>query len=116
MLVNELQLELGDTGNVLYAWGMCAQASWRLARLELPAARPGLLWPEQLPPVSGTSLKLNEVRWPVSADSEVGCVCVGDSAARGEAVRFAPGAVAVIADGVLLALWLCPQLLRAPEP
>jgi hypothetical protein len=110
VLVNDLQLETDGEGLVLYAWGLCPSSSWRPQALQPPASPrvARLRVDEQV--LAGTSKRVNpEARWPAYVDEAHDVVCIGEPTSRGNAIVFAPGCVAVIADGLLLALWLEPR-------
>lgn len=114
LLINDVQLEIDGNNRVLFVWGFCPYASWVATQCSAPPARPSRLRVAGLELQPGTSKRLNaEARWRVSADRRSGWICLGDTQAAGDPVQFAPGAVAVLADGTLRALWLRPT--RFPD-
>jgi hypothetical protein len=114
LLVNDVQLEIDGENRVLFVWGLCPHTSWAALMQGAPPARPARLRVIGLELQPGTSKRLNaDARWRVSADRRSGWICLGDFQAAGEAIQFAPGAVAVLADGALKALWLKPT--RFPD-
>jgi hypothetical protein len=109
LLVNDVQLEIDGENRVLFVWGLCPYSSWASLTQSAPPARPGRLRVTGLELRPGTSKRLNhDARWRVSADRRSGWICLGDPQSSGESIQFAPGAVAVLADGELKALWLRP--------
>lgn len=111
LLVNDVHLELDGEGRVLFVWGLCPYSSWGALLQYVPRSRPGRLrvLGSELQP--GTSKRLNaNDRWLVAADGRSGWICLGDAAVAGDAVEFAPGAVAVLVRGSLEALWLRPAV------
>lgn len=121
--VNELELMLDDEEEgVLFVTGYCPHVGWRRAKLRAPLSRPGLLRGQHPPEaMAGGAVALNarEDRWPVLVDERNGWVRLGhgDPNMDREAVNFAPGAIAVLDAGHLVALWLRPEKLPLlPEP
>jgi hypothetical protein len=109
LLVNDTQIELDEDARLVYVWGYCPHESWQPARLEPPRSSLGRLSYSGQAIIPGVSIRLNEQRWPVLFDDSTGWICLGDPAARGDAVEFSPGATAVLNDGSLQALWLHPE-------
>jgi hypothetical protein len=109
---NEVQLMVsGKDHQLLFVTGYCPYQSWHQTFLHVPSfTRAGLVVAEiDLQP--GISIQLNrrEARWPVQVDVQSGWVCIGDAQSKGEGIEFAPGCVAVILDGQLVAIWLQPK-------
>ena len=112
LLVNDLQLEMDRKGQILYVWGLCPHTAWKPGNIKTPAAESGILRVKEVVSPYGASKKVNnEGHWQVSANRESGWVCVGNSNANGQNILFAPGAIAVLIDGSLNALWLHPDAL-----
>ena len=111
LLVNDAQIELDEDSHLLYVWGYCPHESWQASKLELPRSSPGRLSFSGAPIVPGSSARLNHERWPILFDEAAGWLCIGSPGARGDAVEFSPGAIAVLDNGELQALWLHPELL-----
>lgn len=111
LLVNDVQIEIDEDGNLIYVWGLCSHDSWRSARLDPPTAVPGRLRYVGAEVVPGISRRLNADRhWLVSYDPSSRWLCVGDESIGGEAVEFGPDSVAVLNEAQLVALWLRPTI------
>ena len=107
VLVNDVQLEVDEEGEVLYAWGLCPHTTWSETYDSPPTTRRGTLLAE-LPDdfVLGTSIRINRDRWPVAANPETGWVRIGESGAVEDCIEFADGMVACLAGGRLVRLWI----------
>lgn len=111
LLVNDVQIELTDAGLLRHVWGYCPDSSWTRQSLDAPKAEVGCLaFRGNLVP--GVSRRLNAERWPVGRDESTGWICIGDCTANFEAVAFAPGAIAMLASGEIVALWLKPEIVQ----
>ena len=104
--VGGLELLLGEAGQVVGVAGCLPRRERRAAILCPPPARPGRIRVTGVPD-AGTG---GEV-WPVHEDERTGWIRVGEGCPweDGRGVWFAPGAIAVIDDGRLTALWLRPE-------
>jgi hypothetical protein len=119
--VNDLELMVdGRDNRVVFVTGYCPHQAWRPAKLTVPQFRRAGLVVEtdrELPPGVSTRLNSREARWPVLVDARAGWVCLEMPGAREaaglDAVEFAPGCLAVLDDGQLVALWLHPKELPA---
>jgi len=118
--VNELQLMLDDEEQqrVVSVEGYCPYPGWRPAVLRPPVARAGILRGAGEGRVAaGSAIGVNSTndRWPVLVDPAAGWVRVGkgDPDEDCEGVEFAPGAIAVLEEDRLRALWLHPDRLPA---
>jgi hypothetical protein len=110
LLVNDVHIEVGEDGRLIYVWGYCPHESWTPARFDPPAAKLGLLQYVSGALVAGVSKRLNASnRWPVSYDPSSQWLCIGDESIQGEMVAFAPGAIAALSEGHLAGLWLHPD-------
>src|SRR5262249_50821309 len=105
---------------IVFVTGFCPYQSWRPARLTVPRFTRAALVVEtdrELTPGVSTRLNSREARWPTLVDARAGWVCLEMPGGRAplelRAVEFAPGCVAVIDNGQLVALWLHPQELPA---
>jgi hypothetical protein len=115
--INDVELMVdGRDKRVVFVTGFCPYQSWRPARLTVPRVRRAALRVEadrELQPGVSTRLNAREDRWPVLVDARTGWVCLEKPGDRvgGEldAVEFAPGCVAVLDGGDLVALWLHPS-------
>jgi len=118
--INELELMMDDEEHrrVVLVEGYCPQPGWRASVLRPPVARPGILRGEAespLPAGGAIAVHLKDDRWPVLVDLAAGWVRLGKGAPDEdrEGVQFAPGAIAVLENGRLRALWLHPERLPA---
>jgi hypothetical protein len=115
--VNDVELMVdGRDNRVVFVTGFCPYQSWRPAHLRVPRVRRAALRVEadrELQPGVSTRLNAREDRWPVLVDARTGWVCLEKPSERvvGEldAVEFAPGCVAILDGGELVALWLHPR-------
>lgn len=113
ILVNDIELEVDDRGTLLCVTGLCPHPAWQPTDFTPPDARPGRLratsdsdW------VPGISKRLTPpYAWPMFVNRNVGSVCVGHAEARGTAIEFARGCIAVLNSESLVALWLRPTKL-----
>jgi len=111
LLVNDIQIGVDEDGTLLHVWGYCPSESWKRTRLNVPVASLNKLRMVDIDIVPGVSKRLNPMkRWDVAFDESSGWLCIGNAASGGEAVGFAPGAVAVVENGELTSLWLHPQM------
>jgi hypothetical protein len=105
--INSLQIELNETGQLLYVWGYSPYESWKGSKLSLPQSKEGTITYAGPLPVPGSSRRItNESFLSVLFDKRQDLVCIGDCSREGEAIRFAPGAIAVLQSGELVSLWL----------
>ena len=110
LLINDVQLEINEDGHLIYVWGLCPHESWVPARLDPPPSKAGRLQYVNGTVIPGVSKRLNAgERWPVSFDPSSGWLCIGSTSVQAEAVAFAPGAVAVLIEAEIAALWLHPE-------
>lgn len=110
LLVNDLQLEMAESGAVLYAWGLAPQTEWQARPLEVPkASSGGLLASPTRWPALGASVRVNWDRWPTYHDPDSGWICIGQHRSAGSAiVEYASGCMAVVDGDRLVAVWLKP--------
>lgn len=114
LVINTLQLELDAGGTVLYVWGYCPHTAWRPTTAIPPTAEPGVLVATGFEVLPGASVGLTEPDdWPVTVNARLGWVCVGQAETQENrvTVAFAPGAVAVLHESHLVAIWLRPEAL-----
>ena len=112
LLVNDLQLELGENGRIIAVWGLCAQTTWKSAALSAPVAPPGeVRFNDPANLVPGIAIRLNPRRsWPVLFDRQSGWVCIDSSQATACAVTVMTGVIVEIdGAGCLVRLWLHPK-------
>ncbi len=113
LLVNNLQLEIDENGQILYVWGYCPYQTWRRTDSVPSSFIQGILLVHlETEIIPGVSNRLTEPgAWPIFVNPDIGWVCVGelDSSPTARSVEFALNSVAVIEDGLLRALWLHPE-------
>jgi len=110
VVVNDLELEVDDEGVVICVTGLCPHLAWQRTERAPPPARRHVLRVIDQEWVPGISKRLTSPgEWPMFVNRSVGYVCVGSPEGRGVGIEFAPGCVAVLQDGQLLALWLRPK-------
>lgn len=121
--VNDLELMLDDEEHqrVFFVAGYCPHAGWRPSVLRPPAAHPGLLRGEAGRPITAggaIAVHSRDAPWAVLVDERSGWVRLGQGRpdADREGVRFAPGAIAVLEEDRLVALWLHPERLPTLPP
>jgi len=97
----------------MYAWGLCPHQSWQPTDQTPQRIHRAALQVVDLPPlISGASVQLNEVRWPVYWNAGSGWLWIADAEdlPTDELVEFADGCVVVLRDGLLAGLWLRPAM------
>lgn len=115
--INYLELMLDEEEQwVVFVTGYCPPQGWDPAILRPRSTRRASLRAVlDRPMVPGVSIALDpsEGRWPVLVDTQSGWIRIGQGRPEEdrEGVEFAPGAVAVLEDGRLVALWLHPERL-----
>jgi hypothetical protein len=113
VLLNYLQLEIGEDGTVLFAWGLFdARSTWRHTNSYPYAYSTGTLVAHVERPVTpGVSIRLDgNQKWTAYANLSQGWLCLGDPNASSNCrmIEFAPGTVAVLCESQLVAVWLKP--------
>lgn len=113
-VVDTVQLEVAiDTSLCLYIWGYCPMGRWERTSLSPPGARRGSLRASHDKPlVPAVSIGLEHmIATTAWFDPDSGWFCMGNKeiASEVQAVEFATGCVAVIADGRLSSLWVRPE-------
>jgi hypothetical protein len=113
VLLNDVQIEIDADGLATAVWGMCPHTSWIARSLAPPIAISAVLKCTGADWVPGVSVRLTpNHRWPAYVDRAKGWLCLGEAdGSGGEAYAFAPGSVAVLRRGSLVALWLRPRTL-----
>jgi hypothetical protein len=110
--LNEVQVMVSTEDNqLLFVTGYCPYQSWHQSPLRVPTfiRRALVITDVELQP--GVSIQLNrgDERWRVQVDTRSGWVCLGNAELESLGVEFAPGCVAMLLDGQLIALWLRPK-------
>jgi hypothetical protein len=111
VLVNDTELEVDERGTVLCVTGLCPHPAWQRTGYEPPQARRlSLRVDANAEWVPGISRRLTgPSALPIFVNPRIGFVCIGDPQQRAEAVEFAPGCIALLNEGNLVALWLRPK-------
>lgn len=112
ILINDLQLEIDDKGEIGYVWGYCPLIEYEkttIAPKEYKAK--SLIVVLDKPLIPGVSHRLNdEKRWPIYINLKEGWVCIGDPKIENkELIEFAPNCIAAMSGEELLAVWLHPE-------
>lgn len=115
VVVNDVQLEVSEGGEISAVWGMCPHMTWMECEVPLPTYQSArLTYQGEITP--GVSIGVNSAdnRWPVRHDPQTGWIAIAPDTipTSGEAVEFLPGCLAQIDQtGELLCLWLKPDIL-----
>jgi hypothetical protein len=112
MLLDDLNLEVDETGRIVSVWGLCPHTRWTDADLCPPKAEHGDLFvlPDR-PLQRGVSIPFAQRKYfPTFVDRRLGWVQVRCGVKSASAVMIIPGIVFEIGDdGELCSLWLNPQ-------
>jgi hypothetical protein len=114
--VNELSLEVDESGKLITVWGYCPYASWVTSKVTPPIADFGEVFVVSDEPVSrGVSQSVNpDRRWQVFVDRESGWVCLDSGHSTACSAEILPGVVLGLgADQRLASVYLKPK--RLPE-
>lgn len=112
VLIDDLNMEVDDSGKVISVWGMCPHTRWMDATLVPPAARVGALFVISKRKLSrGVSVQVNSTRYlPTYADRKSGWVQIRGSSAPASAIEVFSGVIVEIdEDGQFCSIWLQPQ-------
>jgi len=106
--INEMLLELSDTGLVNHMWGYCPRESWKMTDLEPPQAAPGELRVVQdVPLVPGAAIRASKARLPVYYNERNRWLCVGYPTGDAEfRLRLAPNFVVVGNPSLITSVWV----------
>lgn len=112
VLIDDLNLEVDDSGRVISVWGMCPHTRWIDATLAPPPAKVGALFviPER-PFSRGVSVQVNSTKYlPTYADQRSGWVQIRGQSGPVSAVKVFSGVIFEIGEsGQFCSLWLRPQ-------
>jgi hypothetical protein len=109
ILVNDLNLEVDERGNLLSVWGLCPHPGWQRGRVCPPSAPHGAVRVRSGAPLyRGISVSLTRSeRWPAVYDTASGWLAVGTPSAALVLVEFVTGAILGLDDeGSLRCVWL----------
>lgn len=114
ILVNDINIELSEEGEVVAVWGLCPHSSWRKGSVPKPNSQSGRLRLDEdiIPGVSIRVTSLGEY-WPVTFDSSSGWLHVGqETLANDQAIEFVEGCIIILREGQIVGLWLHPDYQR----
>jgi hypothetical protein len=115
IVVNDVQLEVSEKGEVSAVWGMCPHTTWVECEVPLPDYQPArLIYEGEIIPGVSIGVNATDNRWQVRHDPQTGWIAVVPDRipTSGEAVEFLPGCLAQLDQaGELLCLWLKPDIL-----
>lgn len=112
VLINDLHLELADDDTVLYVWGVCPlMACQEVTEFPRNYRRRFLRILAGVSLSPGISYRVNAGEaWPVHCNRALGWICIGSSILEERTqIEFAPGCIAILDGGGLVALWLHPS-------
>lgn len=112
VLLDDLNVEIDETGRVISVWGMCPHTKWSPTRLTPPEAAFGdIFFVPDAPLSRGVSVQLNRDKYlPVQVDRASGWLRIQGRGAPASAVKLQPGIIFEITEeGQLCALWLQPE-------
>jgi hypothetical protein len=111
VLVNDINLELDETGRVVSLWGLCPHTRWRPKKLVTPASIQGQAQfnGSDMPLRVGESVRLNKDAWPVFVDTNSGWVSLdGGRTASRFIESLAHVLLGLDSNGDIVSLWLKP--------
>jgi hypothetical protein len=113
ILLDDLNLEVDETGKVISVWGMCPHTRWKESVLAPPEAVPGELFvlPDE-PFRRAVSVRLTPDRHysPTYVDRSLGWVKIEGAFKPDAALEIIPGVIFQLGEqGEFSALWLHPH-------
>jgi hypothetical protein len=112
VLLDDLNIELDESGQVVAIWGLCPHTRWEACALVSPEAQKGSLsFVCDRPLTRGVSVRLNQAKYlPVLFDEATGWVQVKGEGTPSLAVAIFPGVIfELTGQGEVANLWLKPQ-------
>ena len=114
IMINDLQLEIDQTGRVIYVWGYCPFFQYQKTE-EYPKNYQAktLIASLDKPSIPGVSYRLNETeRWEIFINKEKGWVCIRNpKTIKKQLIEFAPNCIATLENYEIKAIWLKPKKL-----
>jgi len=113
-LVNDIHLEVNESGVVCAVWGICPEIKWKKSSISLPSYSSGsLIVHEKLCPGVSTRVNIDELYWDIEYDGETGWLLLREKKIQKyiDAVEFLPNCIAALQDKRLVSLWLKPEIL-----
>lgn len=108
-LLNDINLEVSQSGTILYIWGLCPNTLWKQMDIDPGKLISGkvIIKDTDTKITPGISKRINpNKRWEVFANPETGWLCIGDPFSEGTKVEFGLNLAAVIKGEDLKALWV----------
>ena len=112
ILVNDLNLEVDDTGRVISIWGICPYTQWKRASVTPPVADLGEAFViSETPLQRGVSTRMNpQSRWVTFADPASGWICMKSENVPDSAIKILSGVILETSHGGhLCSIWLKPE-------
>jgi hypothetical protein len=112
ILIDDLNMEVDETGKVISIWGLCPHTRWTEATLIPLLSKTGvLLVVSDRPLLRGVSVRLNRVKYlPTYVDRDSGWVRIKAEPPPTASVMVFPGVIVEIGDqGQFSSLWLQPR-------
>jgi hypothetical protein len=113
ILINDIQLEMNEAGNLLFVSGYSPDTNWRYLPLRDPRYFPGSVDALVGEPIeAGVSYRLGKPGdWPVTMDRQSGWVAVGHTYPIMPGVEFARDTIIYLDRQSLVALWIRPKFI-----
>jgi len=112
VLVNDLNLEVIESGRVVSVWGICPHAAWERTVLNPPDAEFGdVFFVTDKPLERSVSIRISQQEyWPVLADLSCGWVHVKGKNGTTSSIKILTGVVLDLnKQGNLCGIWLRPE-------
>lgn len=113
LLVNDLNLEMNDSRQLIAVWGLCPHLGWHEASLSPPEAAWGEVHVTGVTLQTGISKRLSaaDARLPVKVDMEKGWIAIQGKVEPKLSTYMSPGVILQIgAAGEFAAIWLHPAV------
>ncbi|MDP1978692.1 hypothetical protein [Undibacterium sp.] len=111
IMVNDLQLEMTDQGEIIYVWGLCPMGHYKKIEVFPKHLQNKAIFAVlESTPQLGVSYRLNpRERWPTFINLNEGWICIGNPELSGRLlIEFAPKCVASMKGEEIVAIWLKP--------
>lgn len=116
IMINDLQLEIDEEGEIIYVWGLCPLIKFKETNVTPKNYKSSsLVALFEKPPNPGISYRLNEKeRWPIYINKKEGWICIGNlETNENQMVEFIPNCIASLSNQEIKAIWLKPKNLPA---
>ena len=114
ILINDLQLEVDEDGEIIYVWGYNPLIQFQeIKEVPLQYRSKRIIVDVGKELIPGISHRLNEdTRWPVYINKKDNWICIGDPKVDDkDMVEFVPNCIAALKGEELKAVWLHPQII-----